>query len=171
MLHHTMKSNLGRLGAGILGLRNASKPDKLKGAFVWAIVGAVAAGLSGRMITMALLIVSTFFISKVRKSGTNASQPPYAQAAYGYTPQPAYDQAGYYGYTNQPAYQQPQSQQAVYTQPAYDQQPYAQPAPAYAPVVDQQFYAPATAGQPEQPEQPLQAEPAQPAEESENKGR
>ena len=46
------------LVAGIVGIRNSSKQEKLGTAFGWAIAGAVMSFLTGRLITMALLIVS-----------------------------------------------------------------------------------------------------------------
>ena len=155
--------------SGILGLRNAEKPAKLGGAFVWAIVGAVAALLSGRLITTALLVASAIFISRVRK-GAAAS---YTQAAYGYAPQPQYPyQAGYQQVPYQPegsqTSYQASSQQPGNYQPSAAQQPSGfQPVGADYPAVYQQ---PQTA-EPEAsstsapaPAYTITAEPAAPAE-------
>ncbi|MGN0038294.1 MAG: hypothetical protein ACI36Y_04040 [Coriobacteriales bacterium] len=80
------------LVASVLSLRNASNPDKLTGAFVWSIIGAVIALLGCRLITMALLIINCVYIHKVRSFRQAPAAPgdcippaaPYAEA-----PQPA----------------------------------------------------------------------------------
>lgn len=127
--------SIGTLVAGILGMRNHDKVEKLGSAFGWAIAGAVLALLSGRFITMILLIVAAIYINKVRNPVAN----PYAQ--------PMYAPQGY----GQP-YQQPQG---------YGQQPYAQSAPQ--PVAYQQPAQPAqpTLGQqdPSQPQAPTSQTP------------
>ena len=46
------------LVAGIMGVRGASRREKLGGVLVWSIVGAVVALLGGRIITCILLIIS-----------------------------------------------------------------------------------------------------------------
>lgn len=102
------------LAAGVLGLRNASTPEKLGVTFGWTIAGAVAAFLSGSLIAMVLLIISAVCINRMRKPV--ASYQPYEQpyaAPYG-QPAPA-----------SPYYAQPQG---IPTAPA---QPYAQPANPY----------------------------------------
>lgn len=94
--------------AGIIGVRNYGKPEKLGSAFVWAIVGAIASLLSGRFITMILLIISAVYLNKIK----NASANPYGQA------QPVYGQP-YPG--QQPGY--------GYGTPVYPQQPQAPATP------------------------------------------
>lgn len=127
--------------AGILGLRNHDKPEKLGSVFGWSIVGAVLAFLSGRIITTVLLVVAAVYSSKLR-NGANAPYG-YGQSAYG---QPVYAQPGY----PQPA---PQPQ-------PYGQQPYPQPEPyqqsPMAPMQQAQQPAP-------QPTQPQAQQPMQPA--------
>ena len=67
-------------------------------AFGWAIAGAVMSFLTGRLITMALLIVSAVYLNKMRKYPTI----PYGQP---YNP---YGQYGANGYGQQtPGYGQP----------------------------------------------------------------
>ncbi len=86
------------LVAGIVGIRNSSKQEKLGTAFGWAIAGAVMSFLTGRLITMALLIVSAVYLNKMRKYPT----VPYGQP---YNP---YGQYGANGYGQQtPGYGQP----------------------------------------------------------------
>lgn len=53
--------------ASIIGMRNCTKPEKLGGVFGWAVAGAVFAFLTGRLVTMVLLIVSAVFASKLKK--------------------------------------------------------------------------------------------------------
>lgn len=78
--------------AGILGMRNYDKPEKLGAAFGWTIAAAVLAFLSGRIVTTVLLVVCAVYINKLRNPQVN----PYGQ------PQPVYAQP----YPQQP-YQQP----------------------------------------------------------------
>ena len=65
------------LVAGIVGIRNSSKQEKLGTAFGWAIAGAVMSFLTGRLITMALLIVSAVYLNKMRKYPTIPYGQPY----------------------------------------------------------------------------------------------
>lgn len=53
--------------AGILGMKNAKRPEKLGAAFVWSIIGAVAGAFSGRVATMVILIINAIYIDKARK--------------------------------------------------------------------------------------------------------
>lgn len=91
------------LVASVLSLRNAFNPEKLTGAFVWSIVGAVIALLGCRIITMVLLIINCVYINKVRAFRTlpaaaaaaaqESPVPPFASAvepaaAPGAAPQP-----------------------------------------------------------------------------------
>lgn len=53
--------------SAVLAMRNCREPQKLTAAFVMAIVSASLAFITGRLISMVLLIISAVFISKVRK--------------------------------------------------------------------------------------------------------
>ena len=108
--------------ASILGIRNAAKPEKLASAFGWSIAGAIAAFLSGRMITTVLLVIMAVLIGKARSAQTAGAgyadagaQTPYGYAAGGYS---GY---GYPGYAagSVPAYGQPQAMAYQPQQPAY----------------------------------------------------
>ena len=110
------------LVASILGIRNAAKPEKLASAFGWSIAGAIAAFLSGRMITTVLLVIMAVLIGKARSAQTagagyaNAgAQTPYGYAASGY------NGYGYPGYAAGPAPAYGQQQAMAYQpqQPAY----------------------------------------------------
>lgn len=115
--------------AGIIGVRNHAKTEKLGSAFVWAIVGAVASLLSGRFITMILLIISAVYLNKIKNAPTGS----YGQA------QPVYGQP----YPGQPGY--------GYGAPVYPQQPqYQQPTP------ESQMQAPAAPQSPTPPTPPEQ---------------
>lgn len=128
--------------ASILGIRNYNKPDKLSGAFVWSIVGAIGAFLMGRLITAVLLVVAAVYINRVRKNTNAAYAQAYAQPGYvqGYGQQPAQPV--------QPGYGQGYEQQPV--QPGYGQQ-VGQPGYVQGYGAPQQMYAP-------QPVQPVQSE-------------
>ena len=125
--------------AGIFGTRYAANPAKLGSVFGWGLAGAGAAFLSGRIITMVLLIIMAVLAKKAQDDFANA-QWANAAAAQGQAPygQPVYPQ----GYA-QSGYQQ--------TAPAYaPQQPVAAQPVAYAPAAQpnvepspyQQTYAP-----------------------------
>lgn len=105
--------------ASILGMRNYDKTEKLGSAFGWAIAGAIAAFLTGRLITTILLVVAAVYISKVRK----APAVPYGQPVYA---QP-YQQPGYLQQPYQQAVPTPPVPQASpaqpYQQPSQDAQP------------------------------------------------
>ncbi len=59
--------------ASILSLRNHTIPEKLKSAFVWAIVAAVVCFITGRIVSMILLIIMAVYNSKVRKQSVGAN--------------------------------------------------------------------------------------------------
>lgn len=59
--------------AGILGLRNYQNPGKLNLVFGWSLAGAIAALLSGNMVTMVLLIIMCVFAYKDKQLA--AAQP------------------------------------------------------------------------------------------------
>lgn len=94
--------------AGIMGVRGANKPEKLKGVMVWNIVGAVAAFLGAGIISLVLCIIVAVNANKDKKLYAMAA--PYGAPAYGAPTAPA-----------------------VPAQPATPQQPAAPQAPA-APV-------------------------------------
>lgn len=99
--------------AGIMGVRGANKPEKLKSVMVWNIVGAVASFLGAGIISLVLCIVVAVFANKDK----NAALAGTAYAA------PIY---------NVPTYGAPVAPQ-VPTQPVAPQQPAAPQAPV-APV-------------------------------------
>ena len=103
--------------AGIMGVRGANKPEKLKGVMVWTIVGAIAAFLGAGIISLVLCIVVAVFANKDKNAAL-------ASAAYA---------APVYG---APTYGAPVAPQ-VPTQPVAPQQaaaPTAPVAPVAAPV-------------------------------------
>lgn len=67
------------LVAGIMGVRGASKREKLGGVSVWGIVGAVVALLGGRIVTCVLLVISAVFANIDKR----ACAIPYGQPAAG----------------------------------------------------------------------------------------
>lgn len=145
--------------AGILGLRNVSKPEKLGSAFVWSIVGAVAAFLTGRVITAVLLAISAVYLNKMRQAPAMPVGQPFA---YGQPGAAGYG-AGAYGQPTYGAYGQPQQPYgtAPYGQPT---QPgaYGQPT-ASAPSGQPAGYGqPVPSGQPAGYEQPGNATPTDP---------
>lgn len=141
--------------AGILAMKHAAKTEKLDKLFVWGIVGAVAAFLGGRLITMALLIVVAVFSNSDR----NAAQTAQWQAqgfAGANAAGCAETGAGANASSGAAQAQQPGAQ--VYTQvPQSEPKTYPQPSQAY----QQAYGQPMQAAQPVQPVQP--AESAQPS--------
>lgn len=131
------------LVAGILNLRSCTRPEKVQGSFVWAIVGAVAALFRGALITMALFIVAAVYLNKMKKASMAA---PYG---YGYN-QP--------GFNEQPG----ACNAAAYNQPA-PPRPYGQP---QQPAAPQPIAPQPTAQQPITPQQPIA--PSQSAEDPNN---
>lgn len=105
--------------AGIIGMRNYDKTDKLGKVFGWSIAGAVMAFLYGNIITLVLLIIAAVCASKDRKASTAI---PYGQpASYYSVPQP-------YA-APQPPYGAPQQPQQPYAAPQQQpQQPVEAPA-------------------------------------------
>ncbi|MEC4272803.1 hypothetical protein VJ923_06495 [Adlercreutzia sp. R25] len=96
--------------AGILGVRGANKPEKLKGVMIWNIVAAVVSLLSGCWVSLVLCIIVAVFASKDRKLyAAPVAAAPYGAPAYGYAPVP----------TAAPA----ASQQPAQTAPVTPQQP------------------------------------------------
>ena len=106
--------------AGILGIRNHDKPEKLGAVFGWSIAGAIVAFLSGRIITTVLLVVAAVYAHKLRNP---------APAAY--APQPMYGQPyqAQQPYAGQQQYVAPQSYAG---QQPYADQPYAVQQPVVA---------------------------------------
>lgn len=122
------------LVAGILGVRNYSKPEKLGATFGWAIAGAVTAFICGRWISTVLLIMTAVFIHKVRKNPEGSfyvpTQTPYG--SYGSYGSYGAGQPGYIGaqpgYTAaQPGQYAPYGQPVGYGAPEPTNQPYGQP--------------------------------------------
>lgn len=73
------------LVAGIIGVRGAAKPDKLKGVMVWNIVGAVASFLGAGIVSLVLCIVVAVFANKDKKA---FEATPYAAPVYAAPQQP-----------------------------------------------------------------------------------
>lgn len=109
------------LVAGLMGLRNARNREKLGAVFGWNLAAAIGSLLSGRIITMVLLIIVTVFAYKDKSAP--AWQQPYGQPMQ----QP-------YGQPVQQPYGQPASapiqQAATPAQPAPAQAAPVQAAPA-----------------------------------------
>lgn len=61
--------------AGIMGVRGANKPEKLKGVMVWNIVGAIASFLGAGIVSLVLCIVVAVFANKDKQAFAAA---PYA---------------------------------------------------------------------------------------------
>ncbi len=72
------------LVAGIIGVRGAAAPEKLKGVMVWNIVGAVAALITGSWISLVLCIIVAVFANKDKKLYGAPAAPAYAP--YGAAP-------------------------------------------------------------------------------------
>ncbi|MEY8460513.1 hypothetical protein AALA69_05215 [Eggerthellaceae bacterium 24-137] len=71
------------LVAGIMGVRGANKPEKLKGVMTWNIVGAVASFLGAGFISLVLCIIVAVFANKDKQALAAA---PYAAPAYAPVP-------------------------------------------------------------------------------------
>ncbi len=128
--------------AGIIGIRNAAMPERLKSVMVWAIVGAVAAGLSGSLISMILLIIVAVFAGSDRN-----------QMQSNETYQHGYNDGLMYAQQAQQAQQVAQAQQAQRVAQAQQAQQVAIPDPMAA--YQQTYgYAPQPANMP--PEQPIE---------------
>ena len=150
--------------AGIIDLRSCGKNEKLKGAFVWAIVGAAMAFLRGSIITTVLFIVAAVYLNKLKKAaefpygqaGMYGQTSPYGQAQTYSQPLP-YGQAAAYGQAD--AYGQPIPPQP-YGQTPQQPAPYAQPQPQQH---DPQQHDPQQPSvQPQQPCDPSQNTPSNP---------
>lgn len=125
--------------AGILGIRNHDKPEKLGAVFGWSIAGAIVAFLSGRIVTTVLLVVAAVYAHKLRNPAPVAYAQP--QPMYGQPYQPQQPYAGQQQYV----VPQPYAGQ----QPYADQQPYAVQQPVVAPQPDAAPQGPA-----DQPQDP-----------------
>ena len=66
--------------ASILALRNANNPEKLGGAFVMAIIAAIASFFGAALVSLILYIISAVYISKVRKGMPAQPQQPVIEA-------------------------------------------------------------------------------------------
>lgn len=98
--------------AGILAMKHSAQAEKLDRIFVWGIVGAVAALLGGRFITMALLIAMAVFSNSDRNAAQTAQRQAQGQSQ-------AYTQAYAPTQPSEPkTYPQPsQAYQQAYGQP------------------------------------------------------
>lgn len=106
--------------AGILGLRNYQNLGKLNLVFGWSLAGAIAAFLSGNIVTMVLLIIMCVFAHKDKQLG--AAQPVVVGAPVATVPVTAVPQS---------------AQPAVPAQPVATPVAAAQPATPTAPEVAQ----------------------------------
>lgn len=113
------------LVAGIMGVRGASRREKLGGVLVWSIVGAVVALLGGRIITCILLIISAVLAGMDKRAYAIPYGQPTAQP-YGQPAAQPYGQP-----TAQPFPQTPQASPYASTYGAAGQSP-AQAGPAAA---------------------------------------
>ncbi len=167
--------------AGIFGVTGSRIPERFGRIFGWSLAGAILAFLSGRIITMIILIILTVFAHKAKTAAAAATQ---AQNVY-YQPvyQQAYQQAGQpqgqapdYVYGYDPATNQYVAMNANGTQP-YAAQPETYAQPIYAaeaqpvqPVMQQPTSIPEAQPAAPQPEtQPVPQQPAAPASAPENK--
>lgn len=143
------------LVGGIMGMRGASRPEKLGGAFGWAIAGAVASFLTGRIITTVLFVIAAVYLNKMRNAPVAAyGQPvaPYGQPA-GYGQQPSQPM----GYVQPGAYVQPMGYDQQLSGYAQGQQEYAQPTGYQQPAMQP---AQSNAGEAQGQEQPANSESA-----------
>lgn len=75
--------------AGIMGVRGANKPEKLKGVMTWNIVGAVAAFLGAGWISLILCIIVAVFANKDKQALASAAYAaPYGAQPYAAPVQP-----------------------------------------------------------------------------------
>lgn len=109
--------------AGIMAVRGADKPEKLKGVMIWNIVGAVASFCGGNWVSLVLCIITAVFANKDKKL--------YAPAAPVYGAAPV---APVYG--------------AAPVAPVQPQQPYVAPAAPVVPAQPVSDPAPVTPAEP-----------------------
>ncbi len=121
------------LAAGIVGVRNAARPEKLGGVFGWAVAAAVLSFLGGSFawLSTALFVVVAVFANRARKAAAAPAGRYGAGAIYGQPQQYPYGSGQPYGqqpYGQQPG--QPAGQNPYAQQPM---QPYGQPLPGDQP--------------------------------------
>lgn len=118
------------LVAGIMGMRGADKPEKLKGVMTWNIVGAVVSFFCSGLISTVLCIIVAVFANKDKNA--------YAAGAYGAAPQP-------YGYapTTAPVASAAPAAPVAPQQPDFASSPVAPTTPIAAEAVTPQQPAPA----------------------------
>lgn len=121
------------LVAGVLGMKNARNREKLGGVFGWSLAAAICSLLSGRLITMALLIIVTVFAHKDKNAPAWQPQPYYGQAPQAQQP---------YGQPAAQPMQQPYGQPAAMPVQPYGQPGAPAPQPQGAPVANPQTTAP-----------------------------
>lgn len=158
------------IAAGYFGLKTAEDPSRAKTSFIWAIVGAILAGLCGSFVSMILFIVSAVYLNKLRRadgpSAFTGSTAPYYSVPYQQVPyQPTYTAAPVPPQTpGVPVQPQPVVSQPMPVQPVQPTQPAPSQPVAAQPVVSQQSAQP-TPAQPTAPQPPQ--EPQEPATEPE----
>lgn len=74
--------------AGIMGVRGANKPEKLKSVMVWNIVGAIASFLGAGIVSLVLCIVVAVFANKDKQAFAAAPYAAPTAPAYGAPVQP-----------------------------------------------------------------------------------
>ncbi len=138
--------------AGIFGMTGARDSSRYGRIFGWSLAGSIVSFLSGRIITMIIMIILTVFAYKAKNEATAAqSQGVYYQPVYQQTSGQAAQQQDYvYGYdptTGQYVAMNPNAAQAYGAQP----EAYAQPS----------YTAEAQVSQPAQPvtQQPAASSP------------
>ncbi len=115
---------------GIMGLRSSTDSSKMGAIMGWSIGGAIAAFLSGRIITTILLVVLAVFANKAKNPVAGYGNPAAGYAGNPYGAVPPQSPAGYgYGAPQNPAqpYATPTDPQTAAAQQAY-QQAYGAPA-------------------------------------------
>lgn len=137
--------------AGVLGMKNARNRGKLGAVFGWSLAAAICSLLSGRMVTMVLLIIMTVFAYKDKNAPAWQPQPYYGQAPQAQQP---------YGQPMAQPMQQPYGQPVAAPAQPYGQPGAAAPAPAPQPPMAPM---PAPAPQPQAAPMPSAAPQAAPA--------
>ncbi len=66
--------------AGIMSVRGAAKPEKLKGVMIWNIIGAIAGFIGAGIVSLVLCVISAVFASKDKNA--LAAAPAYAAPQY-----------------------------------------------------------------------------------------
>lgn len=69
--------------AGIMSVRGAARPEKLKGVMIWNIIGAIAGFIGAGIVSLVLCVISAVFANKDRNAAlAGASTPVYTAPQY-----------------------------------------------------------------------------------------